>query len=576
MGALTNPNMVVIGQIGRGKSAFVKTYLWRLAVFGRRAWVVDPKGEYGALGPGLGSGARGAASGWRRPAQPARRRARTPTCAGTDDEDDGDDNGASCSPRSAAASLGRSLLPTERSALDLVAVAVGTGMQTESAGRRCPRSSTRCCTPHADAARAVGTDVAGLAADGRNVALELRRLVAGDLRGMFDGPTSPGIRLDAPLVVLDLSAVYHSAALGILMTCATAWLQPPGLGRASGRTGRRGRGGGRSLGHPRQPGRGAVAPVVVEIVPGPGSVERRRAPPVVGPRDERVRWGPSRSDWRRGCWRTPRPGSSTPSPRARSSGPHRCSGCRRPKQSSSRTCDAAWRCGRSAPGRSLVQHRLVAARARPSSTPTPAWTAGRERARSRSSWAATVVVGWRLSSPVGARRNNAASRGAGLRAARPADWRGRRGSRRRRAGTASPPVGPHDATCAPWSCGHRDRVASRWARPAVGCWRPSAVIRSWWWDRPRAARRAASPSRPSSSGTARWWPRRSSPTWPVTRSAGDEGQGQVWVYDPPRRRAWPSASWSPLQALGDVGGCASNRGVADRGGPVVAGRARRR
>ena len=48
-GFLTNPNMVVIGQIGRGKSAFVKTYLWRMAVFGRRAWVVDPKGEYGAL-----------------------------------------------------------------------------------------------------------------------------------------------------------------------------------------------------------------------------------------------------------------------------------------------------------------------------------------------------------------------------------------------------------------------------------------------------------------------------------------------------------------------------------------------
>ena len=48
---------------------------------------------------------------------------------------------------------------------------------------------------------------------------------------MFDGPTSPGIRLDASLVVLDLSAVYHSAALGILMTCAAAWLHA-GLGRA--------------------------------------------------------------------------------------------------------------------------------------------------------------------------------------------------------------------------------------------------------------------------------------------------------------------------------------------------------
>jgi hypothetical protein len=50
-GVLTNPNMVVFGQIGRGKSAFVKTYLWRQAVFGRRAWIVDPKGEYGSTDP---------------------------------------------------------------------------------------------------------------------------------------------------------------------------------------------------------------------------------------------------------------------------------------------------------------------------------------------------------------------------------------------------------------------------------------------------------------------------------------------------------------------------------------------
>jgi hypothetical protein len=42
---------------------------------------------------------------------------------------------------------------------------------------------------------------------------------------MFDGPTTPGLDLSAPLVVLDLSALYTSAALGILMACATAWLQ---------------------------------------------------------------------------------------------------------------------------------------------------------------------------------------------------------------------------------------------------------------------------------------------------------------------------------------------------------------
>ena len=56
-GAVTNPNMVVIGQIGRGKSSFVKSYLWRQAVFGRSAWVIDPKGEYGALCRGVGRGA---------------------------------------------------------------------------------------------------------------------------------------------------------------------------------------------------------------------------------------------------------------------------------------------------------------------------------------------------------------------------------------------------------------------------------------------------------------------------------------------------------------------------------------
>jgi hypothetical protein len=79
--------------------------------------------------------------------------------------------------------------------------------------------------PSAESARIVRSTAEALATDGRLVALELRRLVAGDLGGMFDGPTSAGIDLSGPLVVLDLSAVYHSAALGVLMTCAAAWFQ---------------------------------------------------------------------------------------------------------------------------------------------------------------------------------------------------------------------------------------------------------------------------------------------------------------------------------------------------------------
>ena len=41
---------------------------------------------------------------------------------------------------------------------------------------------------------------------------------------MFDAPTSEGLDLSAPVVVLDLSALYGSPALGLLMLCATAWL----------------------------------------------------------------------------------------------------------------------------------------------------------------------------------------------------------------------------------------------------------------------------------------------------------------------------------------------------------------
>jgi hypothetical protein len=50
---------------------------------------------------------------------------------------------------------------------------------------------------------------------------------------MFDGPTTKGLDLSAPLVVLDLSALYTSAALGVLMACATAWLQAA-LARTAG------------------------------------------------------------------------------------------------------------------------------------------------------------------------------------------------------------------------------------------------------------------------------------------------------------------------------------------------------
>ena len=224
-GVVTNPNMVVIGQIGRGKSSFVKSYLWRQAVFGRSAWVIDPKGEYGPL-----CRAWGVTPVALRPGGPVRL---NPLDTGevviTEGGDRTDEHAArrtALTASLAVSCLGRDLLPRERAAIDAALAAADAAARTGSMlAPTLPQVVEALLDPGADAAAALRTTRAELVEDGRDVALELRRLVHGDLRGMFDGPTTEGLRLDGPLVVLDLSAVYHSPALGVLMACAAAWLQ---------------------------------------------------------------------------------------------------------------------------------------------------------------------------------------------------------------------------------------------------------------------------------------------------------------------------------------------------------------
>jgi hypothetical protein len=231
-GVISNPNMVVFGQIGRGKSAFVKTFLWRQAVFGRRAWVVDPKGEYGDLAAAWGV----------RPValRPGGAIRLNPLDPGPEHEGGIVDGEGSTARRRmelltslASACLGRNLLPRERAAL-------GAALATAAGRAGVPTVPTvveAMLSPTADSAASLRTELRDLLEDGRDVALELRRLVHGDLAGMFDGPTTPGLDLSAPLVVLDLSALYTSAALGILMACATAWLQAALARTASARGG---------------------------------------------------------------------------------------------------------------------------------------------------------------------------------------------------------------------------------------------------------------------------------------------------------------------------------------------------
>ena len=212
-GRITNPNVVVLGQLGRGKSSFVKSLLWRQMAFGRRAWVVDPKGEYGPLARMTGVRPVALAPGGPirlNPLDVPQGEARGPVVARTE-----------LTSSLLSSSLRRPLGPEERASVDLA---------VRSASRRraqpiLPDVVQALLEPDPSDAAEVGTDVAGLAGAGRLVALELRRMIHGDLAGMFDGATSAGIDLSSSLTVLDLSATFSSPALPLIITCATAWLQ---------------------------------------------------------------------------------------------------------------------------------------------------------------------------------------------------------------------------------------------------------------------------------------------------------------------------------------------------------------
>ena len=79
---------------------------------------------------------------------------------------------------------------------------------------------------------------------------------------MFDGPTSEGVELDAPIVVLDLLALHGSAAMGVLMVCVSAWLS--GAWSRDARQRQAPGGARRGLGGARRPGGGDLPAALLE------------------------------------------------------------------------------------------------------------------------------------------------------------------------------------------------------------------------------------------------------------------------------------------------------------------------
>jgi type IV secretory pathway VirB4 component len=220
-GVLDDPNVIVLGKLGQGKSALVKTLLWRMLLFGRRAFVLDVKREYGplcnavgvkpvSLVPGGSVRLNPLASRPEEHAQLELLRAVTVTA------------------------LGGSLTQVEAAALR---EALRTVRARGSSEPTLPQIASVLFSPVAEMAQRLQTTPDQLSADARRSALALQDLCEGPLRGMFDGPTSTGLDLNAKLLVLDLHAVRDSPAVGILMACATAWISAL-LARTAERPGR--------------------------------------------------------------------------------------------------------------------------------------------------------------------------------------------------------------------------------------------------------------------------------------------------------------------------------------------------
>jgi type IV secretory pathway VirB4 component len=203
---LTNPNMLVIGEVGSGKSSLVKSYLHRQSLFGRIPWISDPKGEYGLLAHQLG-----VMPIQLRPGGDVRV---NPIAAREDWESQ-----LSLLQAIGASALSRPLEPEERGGLREALRA----LESRAGETTIPRVVELLLRPTTEMAERIATTPPRLAMGVRGVALGLQRLCEGELRGMFDGATTPGLQLDGRAVSMDLSAFYDSSALAIVMTCGAAW-----------------------------------------------------------------------------------------------------------------------------------------------------------------------------------------------------------------------------------------------------------------------------------------------------------------------------------------------------------------
>jgi type IV secretory pathway VirB4 component len=233
-GVITSPNIVLIGEIGSGKSALLKSLIARFAAVGVPFSWVDVKGEYTdlaaalgvtplRLGPGLGVRLNPLAAHQHHPGQ-----------------SEEEWLGALKARRLALLEgllhvrIGRPLSVTERTAVELALDACTGQLPGAARDRLAPASLPGVAAEltrieqWSDALRERGVSAAELMGDTRDVRLALHGLVDGALAEMFDGTGDNARYLDwdAPGTVLSLEAVRSDHAVTVMsMVCAQSAME---------------------------------------------------------------------------------------------------------------------------------------------------------------------------------------------------------------------------------------------------------------------------------------------------------------------------------------------------------------
>ncbi len=196
----SNPNVVVAGEPGMGKSGIGKTAAWWLVgAFGYRLVVVDVKSEYTALGAALGCD--------RIALHPHGTSHINPMTS--DGTPDGDTQRLRFVAALASILAGRSLTAVERVLLE-ESVAVVAEHEPEPLLRHLVTVITE---PPDRVVTALQKDRQDLLDRTDEIRYALRSLVTGALAGMFDAPTNVTIDPGSPGLILDVSSAGNDDEL---------------------------------------------------------------------------------------------------------------------------------------------------------------------------------------------------------------------------------------------------------------------------------------------------------------------------------------------------------------------------